>query len=618
MTAMKKLILAIAVAGAAAATTTAQGPGRGGRGPAQGVQPIQLVKPGLYMVAGAGANSLVRVTPAGVILMDTKLPGDQNYNDLVAQMKSVTDQPVKFVIVTHHHADHTGNTGKFIEAGAQVLGHENLKRNLETYQNNPLPAPPSLTYPGSEYVVKLGGVEVQVRHFGRSHTSGDSIVYFADLKVVALSDAVTTGTTGPLIDYSGVAGGGSALEWKQVLTRVLALDFDAAIPGNGPVLTKADVQAFKTKFDTVIDRATALVKSGVPKEQLLMQLKTDDIGWAPRVPNVEAFYNELSGVAAGKAYKFEKVAEGVYYATATGSMVTGSNNVAVVGDRDVLVVDTGTSPAAARAFVEDLKLVTTKPVRYVVNTHFHYDHTDGNQVYAGKADIIAHDYVKHAIQDLDVLHREPYQTSQLTNVPNRIETLKKRVAEETNAQQKANLERQLAVAQQGWEELKEIKPTPPNVTYSKKKVVNLGGREVQMVFLGRGHTNGDTVVYLPKEKIVCTGDLMESQLAYMGDAQFDEWVATLEALKKMEWETDLPGHGAPFKDRALITAFQGYLTDLMKQAAELRRQGRTAEQTAQQVDLTKYKSSFPQIQGPGADVRGVRRLYQWMDDKGKK
>ena len=93
-------------------------------------------------------------------------------------------------------------------------------------------------------------------------------------------------------------------------------------------------------------------------------------------------------VTVGKAYKFEKVADGVYYATATGSMVTGSNNVLVVGSRDVLAVDTGTSPAAARAFIEDAKLVTNKPIRYVVNTHFHYDHTDGNQVYAGKADII--------------------------------------------------------------------------------------------------------------------------------------------------------------------------------------------------------------------------------------
>jgi cyclase len=321
---------------------------------------------------------------------------------------------------------------------------------------------------------------------------------------------------------------------------------------------------------------------------------------------------------AGRAYRFETVANGVYYATSTGALATGSNNVAIVGDRDVLVVDTGTSPAAARAFIEDLKLVTTKPIRYVVNTHFHYDHTDGNQVYAGHADIIGQDYVKYAIEKLDVLHREPFRTSQLTNVPARSETLKTRIAGEADPQRKATLERQLAVAKQGWDDLKEIRPTPPNVTYSTKKVVNLGGREVQLLFLGRGHTNGDTVIYLPKEKIVMTGDLMESTIAYMGDAQFDEWVATLGALKKLDFDLDLPGHGTPFRDKERITAFQGYLTDLVKQVTALRGRGISAEMAAQMVDLTAYKTAFPQIQGPGADIRGVRRLYEWIDEKARR
>src|SRR6266550_3480662 len=143
---------------------------------------------------------------------------------------------------------------------------------------------------------------------------------------------------------------------------------------------------------------------------------------------VAALLQAPNPVMTGKAYRFEKIADGVYYATANGSMVTGSNNVVIIGNRDVLVVDTGTTPAAARAFVEDVKLLTNKPVRYVVNTHFHYDHTDGNQVYAGKADIIAHDYVKQAIQTLNVLQREPFKTSQLTNVPRRIEMLKGQIA----------------------------------------------------------------------------------------------------------------------------------------------------------------------------------------------
>src|ERR1043166_2021839 len=280
---MKNILLTVCALGI---SLNAFAQGRGG----QPVQPIQLVKPGLYVVAGAGANSLVRVTNDGVILVDTKLPGEQNYNGLMEQIKSVTDKPVRFAIVTHHHADHTGNVDRFIAAGVPVLGHENPKKNAETYNNNPKPAPPSQTYTGDRYRYTLAGVAVEARHFGRSHTSGDSIVYFPDLKVVAVSDAVTTGAQGPLIDY---AGGGSALEWKKVFEELLKLDFDAAIPGNGPVLTKADVQAYAAKFNTVIDRLTELVKKGVPKEQLLMQLKTDDIGWTPRVPMIDALYSEL-------------------------------------------------------------------------------------------------------------------------------------------------------------------------------------------------------------------------------------------------------------------------------------------------------------------------------------
>lgn len=269
----------------------AQGRGGGGRGGGQPVQPIQMLKPGLYLVPGGGSNSIVRVTNEGVILVDTKLPGEANYNGLMEQIRSVTPQPVKVVIVTHHHADHTGNNDRFLAAGTQVIGHEQLAKNLDTYQFDPRPAKPSSTYSTAEHTVKLGGAEVRVLHLGRAHTGGDSVVYFPDLKVIATSDAVTTGTQGPLADY---AGGGSFREWSSVLNAILKLDFDTAIPGAGPVLTKADVESFRVKFSTVMTRAADLIKSGVAKEELLKQLKTDDIGWAPRVPQIDPFFEELT------------------------------------------------------------------------------------------------------------------------------------------------------------------------------------------------------------------------------------------------------------------------------------------------------------------------------------
>ena len=288
---MRSVVAAAVIVAAWGAGSLAQAPAQGqGRGGGQPVQPIQMVKPGLYVVPGGGANSIVRVTSDGVILVDTKLPGEANYTALPQQIRTVTPLPVKTVIVTHHHADHTGNDDRFIAAGAQVIGHAALASALDTYQFDPKPAKPSATYDGAERVVRLGGVEVRVLHLGRSHTGGDSVVYFPDLKVVATSDAVTTGATGPLADY---AGGGSFVGFGPVLDAMLKLDFDTAIPGAGPLLTKADVQAFRTKIATVVDRASALVKSGVAPAQLLMQLKTDDLGWAPRIPQVDAFVAEL-------------------------------------------------------------------------------------------------------------------------------------------------------------------------------------------------------------------------------------------------------------------------------------------------------------------------------------
>jgi glyoxylase-like metal-dependent hydrolase (beta-lactamase superfamily II) len=98
----------------------------GGRGPAAGqtVEKIKMLKPNLYEITGGGANTLIRVTNQGLIVVDTKNPSDENFNRLMEEIKSVTAQPVKFVVNTHHHPDHVGNNQKFIDAGAQVVALE--------------------------------------------------------------------------------------------------------------------------------------------------------------------------------------------------------------------------------------------------------------------------------------------------------------------------------------------------------------------------------------------------------------------------------------------------------------------------------------------------------------
>jgi cyclase len=313
----------------------------------------------------------------------------------------------------------------------------------------------------------------------------------------------------------------------------------------------------------------------------------------------------------GRLYQFERVAEGVYYAS--GGF--GGKHMVVVNDDDVLLVDTATTPASARALVEDIRVLTDKPVRYVVNTHFHYDHTDGNSIFGPEVTIIGHDFVREAILNFDVLRREPYLSSQGTAVPARIAALRQQLAVESDPARRSTLMRDIDTAEATQRELQAIEPTPPNLTFSRRLVLHRGSREIELLFLGRGHTAGDTVVFLPAERIVATGDLMESRLAYMGDAYFDEWIATLEVLKELDFDLILPGHDVPFRGKSLISAFQDYLADFIAQGDALRRAGVTVEEAAQRIDLTAHAGAWPQITGPGAELRGMRRLYAWLAER---
>ena len=145
-----------------------------------------------------------------------------------------------------------------------------------------------------------------------------------------------------------------------------------------------------------------------------------------------------------------------------------------------------------------------------------------------------------------------------------------------------------------------------------------GDREIQIRFLGRGHTAGDVVVYLPKERVVCTGDFLTSALSNMSDAYVNEWVTSLDELKKLEFDTVLPGHGEAFTDKAKIDYFQAYLRDVWSEVTRLKQQGVSAEDAARRADLTKHKDHFPGIQGPGVPLIAATRIYELLDASGRR
>ena len=264
--------------------------GPGGRGAAAGqtVEKIRELKPNLYVITGAGANTLVRVTPDGLIVVDTKLASDENYKRLTEEIASVSKLPVKYVINTHHHPDHVGNNQKFIEAGAQVIGLDALKKHMiSDPRTKDIPGPPTVTF-AKDYVLRFGGAVVEAHAFGRGHTGDDTMVYFSDAKVVMVSDQITNAA--PIVDF---ANGGSAVEWTQILDGVLELDFEMAIPGRGDPKTRAEVQAYRTNFAALVSRASAAIKSGASKDQLAMQVKTDDLGWRFNPQFFAQLYDEL-------------------------------------------------------------------------------------------------------------------------------------------------------------------------------------------------------------------------------------------------------------------------------------------------------------------------------------
>jgi glyoxylase-like metal-dependent hydrolase (beta-lactamase superfamily II) len=315
----------------------------------------------------------------------------------------------------------------------------------------------------------------------------------------------------------------------------------------------------------------------------------------------------------GPAFTFNKIADGVYHAVGTGNLVVFCNATVIEGDRDVLVVDSHVTPGGAWALREELKQVTPKPIRYVVNSHFHFDHSHGNQIYGPEVEIIGHEFARQQIvagKSLD----SPAHEFFVGGVPNTIAALEKRLASATDDKTRSDVERQLAIQRNHLEGTRAVKPTPPSVTLTHSMTLHRGSREIRLLHLGRGHTGGDVIVYLPNERIVATGDLLTEGASYMGDAYFTEWVDTIDALKTLDFDTVLPGHGQAFKGKAKLDHWQAYVRDFWAQAQAFHKKGVPWEDAAKQVDLRGNAVNYPAITSAGiVPNHAMRRAYQILD-----
>jgi len=213
-----------------------------------GNQPAKLntvkIKDDLYVIHNevVPGNTTALITDEGVLLVDDKFEID--HNGIMAELKKITDKPIKYVVNTHHHADHSGGNAKMQGMNAIIVASEQARENMVDGKQ---PGLPNIVIERHAHIY-LGGKNVELFYFGRAHTNGDIVVYFPADRTLAAGDMFTYGDATPqLIDY---AGGGSGKEWPRTLEGVLRLDFDAVVPGHGNVTTKQEMAKFR---QTTID-----------------------------------------------------------------------------------------------------------------------------------------------------------------------------------------------------------------------------------------------------------------------------------------------------------------------------------------------------------------------------
>ncbi|NUM79750.1 MBL fold metallo-hydrolase [bacterium] len=303
---------------------------------------------------------------------------------------------------------------------------------------------------------------------------------------------------------------------------------------------------------------------------------------------------------AQEPYEIQKIADGVYVFIAedpTKDVVNG-NSILVIGDNGALVFDSGTSLREAKWLVSEIKKLTTKPVKFVVNSHWHWDHWIGNQVFTEaypQCQIIAHSSTRNAM-----MYQYPRFVKQaLLTQGDMIATFKKELetgnhegGDPLTTYEKKRWARTYSDLVKDSAETRQYRETLPTMTFDKKLTLYMGAREIQLVFLGNANTRGDAAMILPAEKILVTGDILVAPVPYAFGVSPRSWIGVLKNIASMDVHLIVPGHGAVQTDKSYVQNVIALFESSYEQVAAGRRQGLNAKDAITKVDIEKFRKIF--------------------------
>lgn len=312
-----------------------------------------------------------------------------------------------------------------------------------------------------------------------------------------------------------------------------------------------------------------------------------------------------------------------------GAANVDGSSVAIINETDVVVVDAQWTPASTRRVLAEIRKLTPKPVRYVITTHWHGDHWYGNQVYRDAfpgVEFVAHEHTRADLERLELPDIAPTRDStvpaMIRDLGERLRRGVRRDGSPMTATDSAAIVHQRAALQWAIPALREIVPVRPTLTITDSLVLHRGERTIVVRYLGRGNTRGDLSVWLPKERVLATGDLLVHPAPYSFGSYLGEWRAVLAQLRSLPAAVIIPGHGEIQRDWAYLDLFTELLDYTLERARAEVAKGSDLEATRKAIDLGVFRARFSQ--GDPARERAFNAYYAtpaveraWLEARGE-